>query len=47
MALREALGREASPTAAVLDSQTLKSAEKGALKAGVKRTQWVTTPARS
>src|SRR5580698_7186076 len=28
-ALRERLGREASPTAAVLDSQTLKSAEKG------------------
>ena len=47
MALREALGREASPTAAVLDSQTLKSAEKGAPKPGVKRTQWVTTPARS
>jgi transposase len=47
MALREALGHEASPTAAVLDSQTLKSAEKGALTAGAKRTQWVTTPARS
>jgi transposase len=30
-ALRERLGREASPTAAVLDSQTLKSAEKGAV----------------
>src|SRR3954468_18452029 len=29
-ALRERLGREASPTAGVLDSQTLKSAEKGA-----------------
>jgi transposase len=28
VALRERLGREASPTAAVLDSQTLKSAEK-------------------
>jgi transposase len=42
MALRERLGREASPSAAVLDSQSLKSAEKGA----VKTTQWVTTPAR-
>ena len=28
--LREAMGREASPTAAALDSQSLKSAEKGA-----------------
>ena len=43
VALRERLGREASPTAAVLDSQTLKSAEKGA----VKTTRWVTMPARS
>jgi transposase len=43
MALRERLGREASPTAAILDSQTLKSAEKGA----VKTTRWVTMPARS
>jgi transposase len=42
MALRERLGRDASPTAAVLDSQSLKSAEKGA----VKTTPWVTTPAR-
>ena len=42
-ALRQRLGREASPTAAVLDSQTLKSAEKGA----VKITQWVMTPARN
>ena len=42
-ALRERLGREPSPTAAVLDSQTLKSAEKGA----VKTTRWVMTPARS
>jgi transposase len=38
-ALREHLGREASPSAAVLDSQSVKSAEKGA----VKTTQWVTT----
>ena len=43
MALRERLGREASPTAAVIDSQTVKSAEKG----GIKTTRWVTTPARS
>jgi len=42
MALREPMGREASPTAAVLDSQSVKSAEKGA----VKTTRWVTTPAR-
>jgi putative transposase len=41
-ALRERLGREASPSAAVLDSQSLKSAEKGAAKT----TQWVTTPPR-
>ena len=31
MDLREDLGREASPTAAVIDSQTVKSAEKGAV----------------
>jgi transposase len=42
MALREGMGREASPSAAVLDSQSVKSAEKGA----VKTTKWVTTPAR-
>ena len=41
-ALRERLGHEASPSAAVLDSQSLKSAEKGAAKT----TPWVTTPAR-
>jgi transposase len=41
MDLRERLGREASPSAAVLDSQTVKSAEKGARKT----TRWVTTPA--
>jgi prephenate dehydrogenase len=28
---REALGREASPTAAVIDSQSVKSAEKDAM----------------
>ena len=31
MALREDMGREASPTAAIIDSQSLKSAEKGAV----------------
>ena len=31
MDLREDLGREASPTAAVIDSQSLKAAEKGAV----------------
>ena len=36
MALREALGREASPTAAIIDSQSLKAAEKGEPRAGVK-----------
>jgi hypothetical protein len=46
MALREALDREASPTAAILDSQSLKAGEGGEPRAGVKRTQWVTTPAR-
>ena len=46
MALREALDREASPTAAIIDSQSLKAAEKGEPRAGVKRTLWVTTPAR-
>ena len=43
--LRERLGREASPSAGVIDSQSLKSAEKGAARK-VKQTQWVTTPAR-
>ena len=46
MALREALDREASPSAAILDSQSLKEAEKGEPRAGAKRTQRVTTPAR-
>jgi putative transposase len=41
MALRERMGREASPSAAVLDSQSLKSAEKGAAETA----KWATTPA--
>ena len=40
--LREKLGRAASPSAGVLDSQSLKSAEKGA----VATARWVTMPAR-
>jgi transposase len=31
-AVRERLGREASPSAAVIDSQSVKSAEKGAVR---------------
>ena len=42
MALREQIGREVISSAAVLDSQSVKSAEKGAAKT----TRWVTTPAR-
>jgi transposase len=42
MALRGRMGREASPSAAVLDSQSVKSVEKGA----VTTTQRVMTPAR-
>ena len=34
MALREALGREASPTAAIIDSQPLKAAERGSREPG-------------
>lgn len=33
VALREAEGREASPSAAIIDSQSVKSAEKGGLRA--------------
>jgi transposase len=44
-ALRERLGREASPSAGVIDSQSLKSAEKGDARNG-KQTQWVMTSAR-
>jgi hypothetical protein len=39
--LRERMGREASPSAAVLDSQLVKSAEKGA----VTTVRWAMTPA--
>ncbi len=46
LALREQQGREASPTAAIIDSQSLKAAEKGGAKAAVKATLWVMTPAR-
>jgi hypothetical protein len=42
MALREQMDRETCPSAAVLDSQSLKSAEIGA----VKTRRWVMTPAR-
>jgi transposase len=41
IALRERMGREASPSAGVLDSQLVKSAEKRA----VTTTRWATTPA--
>jgi putative transposase len=43
--LRERLGREASPSAGVVDSQSLKSAEKGDARKA-KPTQWVMTLAR-
>jgi transposase len=39
---RETAGREASPTAAIIDSQSVKSAEKG----GLRSTRRATTPAR-
>jgi transposase len=39
---REAAGREASPTAAIIDSQSVKSAEKG----GLRLTRRAMTPAR-
>jgi len=41
IALGEQMGREASPSVAVLDSQSVKSAEEGAAET----TPWVTTPA--
>ena len=43
--LRERLGREASPSAGVIDSGSLKSAETGDARK-VKPAQWVMTPAR-
>jgi transposase len=46
VAVREQRGREASPTAAIIDSQSLKAAEKGGAKAGAKTTQWAMTLAR-
>ena len=48
--LREREGREASPSAAIIDSQTIKSAAKGGARRRspppTKPTLWVTTPAR-
>jgi putative transposase len=48
--LREREGREASPSATIIDSQALKSAEKGGAKRRplppTKPTQWATTPER-
>ena len=44
-ALRERLGRQASPSAGVIDSQSLKSVEKGDSRK-VKLTQWGMTPVR-
>jgi transposase len=45
--LREREGREASPSAGIVDSQTLKSAEKGGARRGARPprepTQWATT----
>ena len=46
IALRESGGREASFTAGVIDSQSLKPANKGRARRRVKMTQWATTPAR-
>ena len=40
--LREQMGREASPTAGIIDSQSVKSAEKG----GSRSTRWVMTPGK-
>jgi transposase len=40
--LREQLERDASPSAGIIDSQSVKSAEKG----GARSTRWVMTPAR-
>ena len=43
MAVRERMGREASPSAAVLDTQSVKSANRQ--KGAAKTTRWVTAPA--
>jgi transposase len=45
VALRERVGREASPSASVIDSQSLKSAEKGVARKA-QQTQWAMTRAR-
>jgi len=42
MAERERVGRDASPTTAIIDSQTAKAAQKG----GLRSTRLATTPAR-
>ena len=48
--LREREGREASPSAAIVDSQTIKAAPKGGARRRppppTRPTQWVMTPAR-
>ena len=44
-ALRQRLGREASPSAGVINSRSLRSGEKGDARKA-KQTQWVMTPAR-
>ena len=48
--LREREGREASPSAAIIDSQTIKAAAKGGARRRppppTQPTQWVTTPAK-
>jgi len=47
VALRAAEGREASPTAAIIDSQSVKSAEKGGLPAGKRGTTRARRPKAS
>ncbi len=45
VALRERVGHGASPSASVIDSQSLKSAEKGVARKA-QQTQWAMTLAR-